>query len=135
MLEDHQVSPHDRLGTMFCKRCSQEHHRKLMQKQDLFPVIHGNDYEHCWRCSFPTGQFFHSKSGYSFYRQLALKKEFYISLKISERLVKSDSLEDISSTLISSSINSSFERYSSWLLVQTIIIYEYTWYKIKIKLN
>ena len=33
--------------------------------------------------------------------------------KSSKRLVRSDSLEDISSTLISSSINSSFERFSS----------------------
>ena len=50
-------------------------------------------------------------------------------------LVRSDSLEDMSSTLISLSINSSFERFSSWLLVRTIIIYEYRWYKIKIRLN
>ena len=42
-----------------------------------------------------------------------------------KRLVRSDSLEDIASTLISLSINSSFERFSSWLLVQTIMIYEY----------
>ena len=47
--------------------------------------------------------------------------------KSSKRLVRSDSLEDISSTLISSSINSSFERFSSWLLVRTIMIYEYRW--------
>ena len=50
-------------------------------------------------------------------------------------LVRSDGLEDMSSTLISSSINSSFERFCSWLLVQTIIIYEYRWYKIKTRLN
>ena len=45
--------------------------------------------------------------------------------KSSKRLVRSNSLEDISSTLISSSVNSSFERFSSWLLVRTIMIYEY----------
>ena len=46
MLEDHQVSPHDWLGVMLCKHCFQEHHQ-LMQEQDLSPVIHGWDIEHC----------------------------------------------------------------------------------------
>ena len=55
--------------------------------------------------------------------------------KSSKRLVRLDSLEDMSSTLISLSINSSFKRFSSWLLVRTIIIYEYRWYKTKIRLN
>ena len=32
-------------------------------------------------------------------------------------------------------VNFSFERFSSWLLVRTIIIYEYRWYKIKIRSN
>ena len=50
-------------------------------------------------------------------------------------LVRSDSLEDMPSTLTRSSINFSDERFSSWLLVQTIMIYEYRWYNIKIKLN
>ena len=45
--------------------------------------------------------------------------------RLSKWLVRSDSLEDTSSTLISSSINSSFERFSSWLLVRTIMIHEY----------
>ena len=47
--------------------------------------------------------------------------------KSSKRLVRSDSLEDISSTLISFSINSSFERFSSWIHVCTIMIYKYRW--------
>ena len=59
----------------------------------------------------------------------------YCLRKWSKRLVRSDNLEDMSPTLINSSINSSFERFSSWLLVRTIIIYEYRWYKIKIRLN
>ena len=53
--------------------------------------------------------------------------------KSSKWLVRSDSLEDMSSTLISSSINSSFERFSSWLLVWTIMIYEYRLYNMKSK--
>ena len=59
---------------------------------------------------------------------LTVSSELRISYRLrksSKRLVRSDSLEDMSSTLISSSIYSSFERFSSWLLVRTIIIYEY----------
>ena len=69
---------------------------------------------------------------------LTVSSELRISYrlkKLSKRLVRSDSLEDMSSTRTSLSINSSFERFSSWLLVRTIIIYEYRWYKIKIRLN
>ena len=58
----------------------------------------------------------------------------YCPEKSSKWLVRSDSLEDMSSTLISSSINSSFERFSSWFLVRTIIIYKDRWYKIKLRL-
>ena len=42
-------------------------------------------------------------------------------VKSSNRVVRFTSLEEISSMLISSSINSSFERCSNWLLVRTII--------------
>ena len=49
----------------------------------------------------------------------------YYLRKSSKWLVKSDSLEDMSSTLISSSVNSSFERFSSCLFVWTIMIYKY----------
>ena len=38
------------------------------------------------------------------------------------RLDKSESFDDISSTEMSSSISSSFERFSSWHLVQTILV-------------
>ena len=55
------------------------------------------------------------------------EKISYCLRKSSKRLVRSSSLEDMSSTLISSSINSSFERISSWLLVLTIMIYENRW--------
>ena len=47
MLEDHQVSPRGRLGTMPCKRCLQEHRHQYMQEQNLSSVIQGNDTEHC----------------------------------------------------------------------------------------
>ena len=47
ILEDHQISPHDQLGTMLCKSCFQEKHQQLMQGQDLLTVIHGNDIDHC----------------------------------------------------------------------------------------
>ena len=47
MHEDHQISPHDRLGTMLGKRWFQEYHHQLIQKQDLSPVIHGDDIKHC----------------------------------------------------------------------------------------
>ena len=64
------------------------------------------------------------------------KERISYHLKIlSKRLLRSDSLEDMSATLISSSINSSFQRLSSWLIVWTIFIYGYRWYNIKIKLN
>ena len=69
---------------------------------------------------------------------LTVSSELRISYRLrksSKRLVRSDSLEDMSSTLISSSINYFFERFSNWLLVRTIIIYKYRWYKIKIRLN
>ena len=46
MLEDHWVSPYDRLGTVLSKCCFQEHHQ-LMQEDDLTTVIHGSDIEHC----------------------------------------------------------------------------------------
>ena len=42
--------------------------------------------------------------------------------KTSNRLDKSESFDVISSTVISSSINSFFERFSNWLLVQTILV-------------
>ena len=58
----------------------------------------------------------------------------YCLRKSSKWLMRSDSLENMSSTLISSSINSSFERFSSWFLVRTIIIYKDRWYKIKLRL-
>ena len=59
-----------------------------------------------------------------FYWQLVLKKGFHI--------VSENHRNDRSSTLISSSINSSFERFSSWLLVRTIMTYKYRWYSIKL---
>ena len=58
---------------------------------------------------------------------LTVSSELRISYRLrksSKQLVRSGSLEDMSSTLISLSINSSFERFSSWFLVHTIIIYE-----------
>ena len=64
--------------------------------------------------------------------ELRISYRLWKSLK---RLVTSDRLEGMSSTLISLSINSSFEKFYSWLLVQTIIIYEYRWYKIKKELG
>ena len=42
--------------------------------------------------------------------------------KTSNRLDKSESFDVISSTVISSSINSFFERFSNWLLVQAILV-------------
>ena len=42
--------------------------------------------------------------------------------KTSNRLEKSKSFDVISSTVISSSINSFFEKFSNWLLVQTILV-------------
>ena len=42
-------------------------------------------------------------------------------VKSSNRVVRFTSLEEISSKLISSSINSSFESCSNWLLVRTIV--------------
>ena len=79
---------------------------------------------------------------------LSLKKQLQILLtdssqerisnrlkKSSKRLVRSDSLEDMSSTLLTSSTNSSFERFCSWLLVRTITMYGYRWYNTKIKFN
>ena len=55
--------------------------------------------------------------------------------KSSKRLVRSGSLEDMSSALLTSSTNSSFERFCRWLLVRTIMMYGYRWYSTKIKLN
>ena len=47
MLEDHQFSPRSWLRTMPCKRCFQEHNHQYRQEQDLYPVVHGDDIEHC----------------------------------------------------------------------------------------
>ena len=49
----------------------------------------------------------------------------YLLNKSSKWLVRSDNLEDLFSTLISFSINSSFERFSSWLLVPTNICFTF----------
>ena len=135
MLEDHQLSRHMYLGRMFRKHCFQEHHRQLMEEQDLFPVVQRDDIEHCWRCYSGTEQLLHLTNSYSFYWELTMKKIILFCLKKSKRLVRSDSLEDMSSTLISLLINSIFEKFSNWLLVRTIMIYQYKIYHIKIKLN
>ena len=45
-----------------------------------------------------------------------------ISGLLKKPLVRRDSLEEMSSTLTSSAINSSFESFSYWLLVQTVLI-------------
>ena len=34
-------------GQCYALRCCQEHHHQLLQEQDLSPVIHGDDNEHC----------------------------------------------------------------------------------------
>ena len=46
----------------------------------------------------------------------------YLLKKSSNRFVKSEIFYVISSTVMSSSISSSFERFSNWLLVRTILV-------------
>ena len=118
MLEDHQVSSHDQLGKMLCK-CH-------------FQIIISSD--SCWQyCALLTA-FLSNWTILSLSKWLqfllTVSSEERISSclrKSSKQLVKWDSLEHISSTLISLSINSSIERFSSWLFVQAIMIYEYRW--------
>ena len=110
MLEDHQVSLRGRLGTMPCKRCFQEHY----QIDPGTGFISSDSRRWYWALltAFLSNWTILSVSKRLQFL-LTVSSELRISYRLRKspkRLVRSDSLEDMSSTLICLLINSSFER-------------------------
>ena len=136
MLEDHQVSPHNRSGTMLCKSAF----KNIIINWSRNRIISSDSRR--WYCALLTA-FLSNLTILSLSKRLQFlltvsseERMSYRLRKSLKRLVRSGSLEDMSLILISSSINSSFEWFSSWLLVRTIMIYKYRWqYRNQVELN
>ena len=108
---------------ILCKTYFQEHHRQLMHVGTGFISSASRRWYWALLTAFLSNWRIFSLNKPLQFLVIDSSEEriSYRLKKSSKQLAGPDSLEQISSTLISSSIKSCFERFCSWLLVQTIM--------------